>query len=117
MGYIRHNAIVVTSWDTVILGRAQAAAIECGNTVTPIVESDVNGYATFVITPDGSKEGWDESDAGDASRARWREWARNVRHSDGSSALEWCEVSYGRDDREAHVVDSEWHSRSLEDEG
>jgi hypothetical protein len=108
MGYIAHHAIIVTSWDKTILRKAHERATTFDCHVSDIVESGVNGYHSFLIAPDGSKEGWDESRRGDAQRAAWIEWSRSVRYEDGSSPLSWVEVRYGSDDHDAKVERHEW---------
>jgi hypothetical protein len=40
----------------------------CNLNPTPIMHSPVNGYKTFFIPPDGSKEGWGPSNDGDEER-------------------------------------------------
>lgn len=94
MGYIRHDAIVVTGWDAERLKPARAKAVELKLPVSEIVSSPVNGYVSFMIAPDGSKEGWDSSDNGDKARAAWIEWARKT---DGLW-VDWAHVSYGGDE-------------------
>ena len=64
MGYMRHHAILVTSWDAKLLASAHAQAVKMFAYVSPISPAFVNGYQSFFIPPDGSKEGWPESDAG-----------------------------------------------------
>lgn len=108
MGYIRHNAIVVTSWNPEAIVAADAEARRLGLTVLGPTAAATNAYRTLLICPDGSYEGWKESDEGDDRREKFREWARTLRYEDGSSPLEWCEIAYGNDDREATVCDSEW---------
>lgn len=96
MGYMVHHAIVVTSSITELIEEAQREAFRIfGTLVTPIVESNVNGYRSFLVAPDGSKEGWDESDLGDRRRSRFVAWLRSKYYSDGSSSLKWVEVQYG----------------------
>lgn len=69
MGLMRHHAIVVTSWQTETIHEVHELAVATfGRLVTPIVESYTNGYLTFFVGPDGSKEGWDTSDAYDRKR-------------------------------------------------
>ena len=58
MGRITHHAIVVTSWRDEAIESAHAYATEVFAYVTPIIESRINGYKTFLIPPDGSKSGW-----------------------------------------------------------
>lgn len=108
MGYVRHHAIVVTSSNAGIIQRAHVKALELGCQVSPLVSSAINGYHSFLIAPDGSKEGWDLSDDGDKRRKAFKDWTRTVRHEDGTHSLEWVEVYFGSDDFDANVVDSEW---------
>jgi hypothetical protein len=114
MSHPRHHAIVVTSWDEELIGRAHAYALECCRHVTPIVGSAVNRYSSFLIAPDGSKEGWADSELGDARRAAFVRWADAQRYEDGSSSLEWCEVAYGSDDSTARITRHAWGKRKQE---
>lgn len=111
MGYTRHHAIVVTgllrdncgvSFPRIEDAHAEARALF--PRVTEIIESDLNGYGSFLIPPDGSKEGWSESDEGDAKRARFTGWLRSKQYEDGSSPFRWVEVQYGDDERETIVT-------------
>lgn len=116
MGYMRHHAIVISAGYGDYLEQARAKAIELGMQVTEIVESHTNGVTTFLIIPDGSKEGWSESDAGDGRRDSMKEWLDLQRYEDGSGPLHWVEVQYGDDDRETKVVshsdeEARWKAR------
>ena len=62
MGYMRHDAIVVTSWKREVLDVVAAKARELGLKVLGPSAGVTNGIATFLVCPDGSKEGWEESD-------------------------------------------------------
>jgi hypothetical protein len=107
MGYMRHHAILVTSWDGDRVAAAGFAAMDAGCSVTEIVgPTNPNGYYTFVATPDGSKEGWSESLAGDRSRDQFVQWLRAQVYEDGSSPFAWAEVQYGDDDGDDRVVQS-----------
>lgn len=108
MGYIRHHAIVVTSWEQSALEAALVQASVCGLTHTGIGAQVTNGFRSFLVCPDGGKEGWEMSDHGDERREQFKAWLRGQRHEDGSSALEWVEVCYGDDDYGAVVTDGEW---------
>lgn len=48
------------------------------------IPSVVNGYVTYVFAPDGSNEGWSESDDGDRHRRQFAELF-DFKYSDGSS--------------------------------
>lgn len=108
MGHIEHHAIVVTSFDHALLVEARNMADGLSMKPTDIVHSEVNGYESFMVPPDGSKSGWSESEAGDLRRSQLIAWMRSKSYVDGSSALEWCEVRYGSDDRTADVTQSQW---------
>jgi hypothetical protein len=98
MSVTQHNAIIVTAHSEQRAEAAWQRASELDMLISPIAEDDVNGWCTFVVFPDGSKEGWPESDEGDRQRAKFREWL----HAEG--CCRWVEVSYG--DEEPNIVDS-----------
>jgi alpha-glucuronidase len=108
MGYIKHDAIIVTSWDEKLIDKAHEFAKNTGNNVTNIVGPLSNGYCTFTIVPDGSKEGWAHSHEGDAAREKFLTWANEQRYEDNSSSLEWVHISYGSDDAKVTVVNNTW---------
>ena len=108
MGHVLHHAIIVTSWESVVMAAARRKAQELGLSVTSMARSEVNLYGTFLVAPDGSQSGWQGSEDGDARRDAFIAWMRQQRHRDGSSYLGWVEVSYGSDDREAQVTRHEW---------
>lgn len=128
MGYIAHHAIVVTGYGDEA-SKAHAKAVELftdidppqHNTerlVSPIVQSLTNGYLSFLIAPDGSKEGWSTSEAGDAARSAFIDWLRGQQN-----APDWVLVRFGGDDYDHCVVDDHggvdtdpgpWHSGHAE---
>ena len=83
MGTIQHDAVIVSSWDTrgrLPFEEVREFARGLGAESWPIredwetllvgpVPSVANGYETFLLLPDGSKEGWDTSHRGDLLRA------------------------------------------------
>lgn len=101
MGYMVHHAVLVTSWDAAALADARATALDLygqegmASLVSAIVPGVENGEATFVVVPDGSKEGWGESQASDRARFAFMQYLHDCRHEDDSSSLQWCEVQYG----------------------
>ena len=111
MGYMRHHAIIVTSWDANRLATAHAKASELFARISPIIPSSINGYgyASFFIPPDGWKEGWAESDNGDSQRNLYVEWLDLQRYGDGSSWLKWAEVQYGNEDGDNRLVRNAAH--------
>lgn len=95
MGYLRHDAIVVTSWKEAHLRTARLHARELGLEVSEVVEGRMNGQTSFLIAPDGSKEGWKDSDDADAQRDAWKAWARS---QSGDLWIDWAHVNFGGDD-------------------
>lgn len=105
MGTFQHDALIVTApFDMPFdrgdapsdIERAHALAVRLYATVgleqlvSPIVRGVMNGTASFLIAPDGSKEGWEHSDKSDQIRTLFKEHLRaEVRHCDCIS------VSYG----------------------
>ena len=70
MGMIRHHAIVVTSFFLEDAKQARDIALQVfGDRVSGLVGPVTNGYVSFFIAPDGSKEFWPESDQGDRNRS------------------------------------------------
>ena len=104
MGYMRHHAIVVTSGIEDLIKEAHAKARDLRCSISELVASPVNAYWSFLIAPDGSNEGWGESDVGDAQRKAWTGWARSKAYVDGSSSLGWVEVMYHDERKEVAIV-------------
>jgi hypothetical protein len=105
MGYLRHEAIVVSSDDSKRTLKAHEAATvifnECGMgcLVSGLTQHAINGGAAFFVAPDGSKEGWSHSDDGDNARSRLKDKLREMR-------VDFIHVVIGGDDVEFAVVDS-----------
>lgn len=116
MGYMRHHAIVVTDngyGDFIDQAYARAAEL-FGPLVSGIIRSRVNGHQSFFVAPDGSKEGWDDSEIGDIDRARFITYLRTFEYEDGSTPLSWVEVQYGDDNLETAIVtDSDERCRQM----
>lgn len=100
MGYIRHHAMIITDCDLERIKDIHRFAELCSLNPTSIMESPVNGYGTFFIPPDGSKEGWEPSNEGDEERKRFKQFIRK-RHP----YCDWTEISYGGDDGHSQVED------------
>ena len=100
MGYMCHHAIIVTSWDERSIVAAHKKACELfGNKnflgtisyITEITPGAINGYRSFLIPPDGSKEGWEHSYCGDIARNRFTRWL----DSQKDNYCEYVEVQFG----------------------
>lgn len=108
MGYMCHHAIVLTSWKEEAIDEARHAALMLfpHRLVSPVLDSVANGYKTFLIAPDGSKEGWEPSNLGDCNRFAFVEWLRG----NHVGCIKWVEVQYGDDSLVTKVVadSDEW---------
>jgi len=102
MDGMRHHAIVVTSlWPDVVAIRDSVAAIAPGLT-SGVTKSLLNGYGSFFVAPDGSKESRPESDDGDSVRNAVIIHLETYRYEDGSTSVDWAEVQYGDDSHETY---------------
>lgn len=91
MGTINHNALIVTVTSDNCIEVFDAWLLEeklTGFIKSPVV---VNGTVTYFFYPDGSKEGWGESDEGDALRQKVVDWMQ----AQSSWYSDWIEVGYG----------------------
>lgn len=98
MGYIKHHAIVVTSFDRAVISEVNTKAIEVfGCAVSGLVISEVNQFFSFFIGPDGSSEHWSESNDGDFKRFEFIAYLQSFCYGDGSSMVKWVELTYADD--------------------
>lgn len=100
MGYMKHHAIVITSWKKGLIESAREEAMKLFDPrqVSEVTPETVNGYRSLLIAPDGSKEGWAESDRGNMARDVFVGWIKEQTYEDGSNPFDWVEVMYGDDD-------------------
>ena len=104
MGYMRHHAIVVTSCNEELLTEAHKKASEIFSQVAPVTPETVNGYVSFLIAPDGSKEGWSHSEQGDKARDAFIKYLEAQRYDDGSISINYVEVQFGDDDGVTNII-------------
>jgi len=98
MGVKNNNAIIATTWS-----EEKATAFQSWIDQLTSKERElfvhsgswVNRNQSFALLPDGSKEGWSESDAGDALRDRVVARLEEDNYEDGSSPWDWVEVGFG----------------------
>jgi hypothetical protein len=103
MGLICHNAIVISGdSEGESLRKAREYALSLQMTVSDIIHSPTNMYASFFVTPDGSKEGWETSEEGDLNRQAFYVFLRKE-----TPGLTWAGVRYGNDSVEmlAYIED------------
>jgi hypothetical protein len=112
----RHNVIIVTCFQEAASKRGGAPGIheahekalalfviDGHSMVSNILLSPVNAFYSFMVGPDGSKEGWPESYEGDRQRKDFIRWMDSQRYDDGSSSLTWVEVQYGDGSRSTRL--------------
>lgn len=111
MGYFKHEAVIVTGFDEgrvkVVHEKAvdvfqQASLSLC---VSDMTLSRANGFASFAIFPDGSKEGWDTSDAGETCRQEFIEW---LKHNSHQYPVYWVLLVVGDEQGPPRITDSDY---------
>lgn len=102
MGVVNHNAVIATIEDYPALDSHYAVVIEWISSLTHteqqlflVGRGWVNGSRTIVLIPDGSKEGWAESDRGNDLRKRFIERLREDDFEDGSCPWRYVEIGFG----------------------
>ncbi len=104
MGYIKHHTIVVTSSGEFTNNAHNKAKEIFGHLCSVIIYSKCNFYSSFFIAPDGSKEGWDQSDLYDLKRKEFINWINEQAYEDGSNAISFAELFYGEDNGYSEIV-------------
>jgi hypothetical protein len=114
MGYIQHHAIVITDWSKKGIDKAYEKANEVFSAawdrevfvrggeipcISPIIEGAANSQYTFMIAPDGSKEGWGTSDNYDLARKEFLDWLNS-----SDLYCDYVEITFGGDYNRAKVV-------------
>lgn len=102
MGYMSHDAVVAVTADFREGGlpdmdkfRESLPPKMARLVIGPII-TDPNAYAVYAFLPDGSKEGWADSDAADEARERFKDLFR-FRYDDESTPDDWVHVRFGGD--------------------
>jgi hypothetical protein len=106
MGYYINHTIVVVSMNADALREARDFAASTGADVSEIVRGKINGSASFFVAPDGSKEGWTDSDCGDMCRAQIKAQLRATGYP-----LAWFEVAHPEDGA-PQVIDHQDHDEN-----
>lgn len=105
MGYIRHHAIIITSWSEAIKDVHATARKIFGIQCSEILMAPINGEKSFFIGPDGSKEGWDESDKGDQQRKQFIDYINSMADvEDKSNSIRFVELFYSEDNNKAEII-------------
>lgn len=115
MGYMCHHAIVVTSFHEIKIHKAYEVAVNLGlgPFLTNKLQTPVNGFWSFFVGPDGSKEGWPESKDGDRKRYEFIKWLNEERYEDGSTPYDWAVIQYGDEMGDNRMIGHEAHYPGL----
>lgn len=99
MGNFKHHTIIVTgSADEPDMAEVHELAVRTFSRalVTPVQVAPFQGWASFAVLPDGSKEGHDGSVQFDEARTRFIE---HIKTRD----VDWVEVAFGGDNADVHT--------------
>ena len=114
MGYMRHHGMMMTSFSEKYIKAAHDKALEIfggykhisgrdfKGLVSGVSHEQVNGYRSFAVFPDGSKEGWSESDSGDKCRKEFKEW---LAANNSKIFVTWAEFQFGDEDGNNKMLD------------
>ena len=115
MGHFKHHTIIVTSWNDKNILKSREKAIEIFNQhfandlhdkgkslISQVVYGVANGYCSFFIAPDGSKEWWETSDCGNRARQEFLDWL----NKDEDNYCDYIEVVFGGDDEYEKIIRS-----------
>ena len=98
MGVENNNVVIATTWNKKEVERIKSWIDDLndfGKGLFLFGDKKINGIITVVMVPDGSKEGWIESDEGDKLRAIFITELEKGNYEDGSSPWDYIEVGYG----------------------
>ncbi len=112
MGYMCHHAIIVSSFDK-YAEDARNKALEifenCENRLSVVSEilTTINGTTSFFIAPDGSKEGWNESNSFEEKRKEFINWLKTQYRYD------WALIQYGDDESDNRLLEASGNAGDL----
>lgn len=111
MGTSYHEAIIITATTRATAIRYYKLAKEIFKQcpLTYPTKEATNSISTFMIAPDGSKEGWNTSIQGDKERLQFLEVLKAKKGKLGYSEIEWVWVKYGFDLDESYIVANHKH--------
>ena len=101
MGYMAHDVVIVTTWlsgDALpdVAAFRDSLPEDWRHLIIGPVPGNSNGYVSYVFLPDGSKEGWEYSQAGDDYRLAFVDLFKYA-HEDGSSPYDVVGLRFGGD--------------------
>lgn len=105
MGYMRHHSIAVSGFKNELKLCHKYAKRLFGEMVTPIKDTLINGELSFFIGPDGSKEGWPESNEYDQKRETFITFIKSLKYEDESSPVSFCHFYWKDEDHKCEILD------------
>lgn len=117
VGSALHHALIVTASDEATIRAAHdhartlldlrvVSVNSAADMLTPVLHTYLNGYCSFALLPDGSQEGYEDSDEGDRVRDELVMWLEAQRDEESSSRFDWVEVAYGSEDEPSRATRS-----------
>lgn len=118
MGTVQHITMIVTSFDEKKLTRTRNKALKLldKRNITRITGEGINGYKSFVVTPNGSKAYWEDDIKHRKGIQNLRQWIDNTMpYEDGSTAVRYVITEFGEiglksEDENRVIVDAEEQS-------
>lgn len=96
MGYIKHNAIIVTGMGEQFDFAYEKAKSLFGELVTEVIPS-INNSKSFFVATSGSKQGWDDFNKHHESRIALANFIDSLKFDDGSNVVQFIDVAYNED--------------------
>jgi hypothetical protein len=113
----KHNSVIVTcdlyEKDKFVQVLDKASDL-FGSLVTQYVHTKLNGYLSFFVATDGSKEGWPEAEEADTKRKALCDFIDTFAYADGSSPFWYVDVAYGEtnDGNRAYIARSNMEEKA-----
>lgn len=114
MRNIKHHAILITAHDLKVLQQLKVVIadmikqnIEASNGIKllgEITESLINNFYSFIVFPDGSKEGHETSDDADILRKKITTHIEQYNKANKENPINFIEVYFGSDDATAGIL-------------
>ena len=92
MGTYTHKPVVVISQKGYVEAAHKKAVSLFPDSVSPVINSDLNGWGSFLIATDGSKDGWEDQELADCRRSLFKDWINAQAFADGSNMYTYVEV-------------------------
>ena len=109
MGTMQNKAVIIHSYKNIEELHQKAVSLfnevetdedsySYPNLVSPIMSSWANGYQTFFIAPDGSKEGWETSNKFDQLLKKFIEFSHSIKTYAEVFIVNWGDINTNVED-------------------